>query len=122
MQVNERWRRLARPAAVALMVAEILIALGGHGRLQAREDDDSGEHGREPYAIGVWGDLPYSDQQATTGVPNLIADMNRQRLAFTVHDGDLKAGNGTPGSSTVTTCADGLYVQARGYFNALEPP
>ena len=51
------------------------------------------------YAIGLWGDLPYSDVQALTGVPNLIADMNQQELAFTVHDGDLKAGNGTPGQS-----------------------
>ena len=37
-----------------------------------READDEG------YAIGLWGDLPYSDEQATTGVPNLIADMNAQ--------------------------------------------
>jgi hypothetical protein len=46
---------------------------------------------RHAYAIGLWGDLPYSDLQKTVGVPNLIADMNRQRLAFTVHDGDIKA-------------------------------
>ena len=26
------------------------------------------------YAIGLWGDLPYSDVQATVGVPNMIAD------------------------------------------------
>ena len=78
--------------------------------------------GRGAAYAGLWGDLPYSDLQATTGVPNLIADMNRHDLAFTVHDGDLKAGNGTPGSATVTTCADGLYVQARNYFNALKAP
>ena len=77
---------------------------------------------REPYAIGLWGDLPYSDVQALTGVPNLIADMNAQNLAFTVHDGDLKAGNGTANSVSVTTCADGLYVQALGYFNSLKAP
>ncbi|HVO27147.1 MAG TPA: hypothetical protein VMW56_26345 [Candidatus Margulisiibacteriota bacterium] len=76
---------------------------------------------RKPaYAIGLWGDLPYSDVQAQSGVPNLIADMNSQRLAFTVHDGDLKAGNGTPGSVTPTTCSDALYDQALGYFNSLE--
>ena len=39
-------------------------------------------------------------------------------LGFTVHDGDLKAGNGTPGSVTPTTCSDALYVQALGFFNA----
>src|SRR5262245_24980212 len=64
------------------------------------------------YAIGLWGDLPYSDVQALTGVPNLIADMNEHELAFTVHDGDLKAGNGIPGSVTPTTCSGALYTQA----------
>src|ERR1700758_1276187 len=56
------------------------------------------------YAIGLWGDLPYSDVQALSGVPNLIADMNNSDIQFSVHDGDLKAGNGTPGSVTPTTC------------------
>jgi hypothetical protein len=74
------------------------------------------------YAVGLWGDLPYSDVQATTGVPNLIADMNSQDLAFTVHDGDLKAGNGTVGSTTPTTCVDALYTQGLGYFSSLKGP
>ncbi len=82
----------------------------------------AGEQEGVPYAIGIWGDLPYSDVQATTGVPNLIADMNAQRLAFTVHDGDLKAGNSTTGSVTPTTCSDALYTQSLGYFNALKAP
>jgi hypothetical protein len=76
----------------------------------------------DAYAIGLWGDFPYSDQQALVGVPNLIADMNAQHLAFTVHDGDLKAGNGTPNSATPTTCSDALYLQALRFFNALEAP
>src|SRR6185437_10543714 len=74
------------------------------------------------YAIGLWGDLPYSDQQAQTGVPNLIADMNAQDIEFSVHDGDLKAGNGTPGSLTPTTCTDALYQQALGFFNSFDKP
>jgi hypothetical protein len=44
------------------------------------------------YAIGLWGDMPYSDVQAQTGVPNVIADMNGSDISFSVHDGDLKAG------------------------------
>ncbi|MEH2161687.1 MAG: hypothetical protein V7K38_11705 [Nostoc sp.] len=76
----------------------------------------------ETYAIGLWGDLPYSDIQATKGVPNLIADMNAQNLAFTVHDGDLKGGNSTPGSVTPTTCSNELYTQALGFFNSLKAP
>jgi hypothetical protein len=76
----------------------------------------------ETYSIGLWGDLPYSDVQAQVGVPNLIADMNAQKLAFTVHDGDLKAGNGIVGSITPTTCADALYTQSLGFFNSLKAP
>lgn len=74
------------------------------------------------YEIGLWGDMPYSDLQAQVGVPNLIADMNAHVLAFTVHDGDLKAGSSTAGSVTPTTCSDALYTQAQGYFNALRSP
>lgn len=85
-------------------------------------DADDGDGHRESYSIGLWGDLPYSDLQAQVGVPNLIADMNAQHLAFTVHDGDFKAGNGTPGSATPTTCSDPLYLQAVGFFNALKAP
>jgi hypothetical protein len=85
-------------------------------------EDREGHRRNEPYVIGLWGDLPYSDLQAQVGVPNLIADMNRHDLAFTIHDGDLKAGSGTPGSATPTTCSDAMYVQALGYFNALRAP
>jgi hypothetical protein len=92
-------------------------AYAGQSGNPQQEDDD-----KEPYAIGLWGDLPYSDLQALTGVPNLIADMNRQKLAFTVHDGDLKGGNGTPGSVTPTTCVDALYTQALNFFNSLKAP
>lgn len=76
----------------------------------------------QPYAIGLWGDVPYNDAQALTGVPNLIQDMNAQRLAFTAHNGDLKAGGSTPNSVTPTTCSNALYTQSLGYFNALRAP
>lgn len=76
----------------------------------------------KPYAIGLWGDMPYSDDQALNGVPRVIADMNAQKLAFTVHDGDLKAGNATLGSTTPTDCSNALYTQALGFFNALKAP
>jgi hypothetical protein len=89
------------------------FAVAGNGR----QNDKTFE-----YAVGLWGDLPYSDVQASTGVPNLIADMNDSQLAFSVHDGDLKAGNGTPGSSTPTVCSNELYKQGLGYLNALDAP
>ena len=107
-------RQIFSLAATLVMFAATMFGQGEPGRNNNdREDDD-----QSPYAIGLWGDLPYSDVQALTGVPNLIADMNKQELAFTVHDGDLKAGNGTPGSVTPTTCVDALYTQALGFFNS----
>jgi hypothetical protein len=48
--------------------------------------------------------------------------MNSQDLEFTAHDGDLKAGNGTPGSITPTTCSDALYLQGLLYLNSLKAP
>jgi len=68
------------------------------------------------YSIGLWGDLPYSAEQAAV-LPNLIADMNSQHLAFTAHDGDLRQGSGSP------NCADGkIYTNAALYFGSLQAP
>jgi hypothetical protein len=95
----QRW---IRPHAVLLLV----LALAGP--LQpARADDDE-----DVYTIGLWGDLPYSTVQETVGLPNLFADMNAHHLKFTVHDGDLKQGSGSP-------CDDALYFRALGWFNSL---
>jgi hypothetical protein len=109
-------RLLRKMFLLALSVP--FLASSAISMASAREN----ERENEPYAIGLWGDLPYSDIQATTGVPNLIADMNAQNLAFTVHDGDLKAGNSIANSVTPTTCSDALYTQSLGYFNALKAP
>ncbi len=111
-------RKLAGLAfAILLVAASTAFAASRFGGDDDRDDDD-----RRSYAIGLWGDLPYSDVQALTGVPNLIADMNRHDLAFTAHDGDLKAGNATVGSVTPTTCSDALYLQGLNYFNSLKAP
>ena len=107
---------------VLLSTACLIIAGAIAANAWAERDDDDRDDDGGSYAIGLWGDLPYSDLQAQVGVPNLIADMNAHKLAFTVHDGDLKAGNGTPGSVTPTICSDALYVQAQGYFNSLRAP
>jgi len=114
-------RSTFRPMLLASTAALVMAGAIAASAWADRDDDDrDDDHGN--YAIGLWGDLPYSDLQATTGIPNLIADMNSHRLAFTVHDGDLKAGNGTPGSVTPTTCSDALYQQGLSYFNSLRAP
>ena len=83
--------------------------------LAASDRDDDDRDRVRTYAIGLWGDVPYSDIQEI-GVVNLIKDMNNQRLAFTVHDGDLKQGNGSP------VCDNALYAKALDYFNSLKAP
>jgi hypothetical protein len=106
-------RKALWPAVAALLAAAVTagLAAGGNGETNKKTFE---------YAIGLWGDLPYSDVQATTGVPNLIADMNQAQLAFSVHDGDLKGGNGTTGSATPTTCSDALYEQGLRFLNSLD--
>lgn len=74
------------------------------------------QHSNRPYAIGLWGDLPYSAEQAAV-LPNLIADMNSGDLAFTAHDGDLRQGSGAP------DCADNsIYTRGLTYFSSLFAP
>jgi hypothetical protein len=93
-------------------VLAALVAAGATAGVAAAGHDHGRDHGG--YSIGLWGDLPYNDVQKTVGVPNLIADMNAQDLAFTVHDGDLKAGSGP--------CPDSLYTDAKARFDSLRAP
>jgi hypothetical protein len=95
-------------AAIAAAGALITLAALVEPAYAGQHDD----HGAQPYAIGLWGDMPYSDQQEAVGLPNLIADMNAQGLVFTVHDGDLKQGSNS-------ACDDTLYDRALGWFNQL---
>ncbi|KAM3114421.1 hypothetical protein [Phormidesmis sp. 146-33] len=111
--------RLLRKVCVLALAVPFLTS-STIGFASANQKENKG--GNESYAIGLWGDLPYSDVQAQTGVPNLIADMNAQKLAFTAHNGDLKAGNSTPNSVTPTTCDDALFIQSLRYFNDLKAP
>jgi hypothetical protein len=109
---RKRWIAVAI-AVVAVVGASAGMALSGNGATNNKTFE---------FSVGLWGDMPYSDVQAQVGVPNLIADMNNSDISFSIHDGDLKAGSGTAGSATVTTCADGLYTQALGYLNSLQQP
>jgi hypothetical protein len=112
--------RLLRKAGLLALTVTV-VAVSAIGSVNARENERE-ERGENTYAIGLWGDMPYSDVQAQIGVPNLIADMNSQNLAFTVFDGDWKAGNAIAGSATPTSCSDALYTQSLGYLNSLKAP
>jgi hypothetical protein len=99
-------KKYGERAALCALVAVCTQGAVSPVHADGRDDDDG-------YAIGLWGDLPYSTAQAA-GVTELIADMNRQRLAFTVHDGDLKAGS--------SRCDDSVYTDSLAFFNSLEAP
>jgi hypothetical protein len=100
-------RRYLVLLAAALAAAALTAGFAG------ADDDDDRDRGHS-YAIGLWGDVPYSDNQTTVGVPNLIRDMNRERLAFTVHDGDIKSGS--------SRCDNVVYSQMEAFLNALRAP
>jgi len=99
-----------------LSILAALIAAALTAALASADHDkpSSGKRDQPQYAIGFWADLPYSEVQQATGVPNLVADMNRQRLAFSVHAGDIKSGG--------SRCDDEVYSQAEGYFDSLRAP
>jgi hypothetical protein len=108
-------RRLLVPVTAALLAAALTTGLAFASNWNDHADGGGGRDApHRAYAIGLWGDLPYSDVQATVGVPNLIADMNSQDLAFTAHDGDLKSGS--------SPCTDAVYTQALAYLNSLRAP
>ena len=101
-------RRLLLPLLAALAAA---AATAG---LSHADDDRRDDRRASAYEIGLWGDLPYSAEQRATGMPNLIDDMNAERLAFSVHNGDIKAGG--------ERCDNPIYAQFEGYLNVLEAP
>jgi hypothetical protein len=65
------------------------------------------------FTFGALGDLPYSRDEEER-FPGLIADMNREELAFVVHVGDFK--------SAVATCSDEIYLERRGWFDSSRHP
>jgi hypothetical protein len=97
------------------LLAALLAAAATASFALADQQAGHGRHGHSSaYSIGLWGDMPYNADQQTVGVPNLIADMNRQHLAFIAHDGDLKNGS--------EKCTDDVYTRALGYFNSSKAP
>jgi hypothetical protein len=102
--------RLLVPLLAAVLAAAATTALATADGGRDRPPIGPGA----PFAIGLWGDVPYSPEQRTTGVPNLVADMNAQDLALSVHTGDIKSGS--------SRCDDDVYTEFKGFLDALEAP
>jgi len=83
----------------------------------AHPADDGDHHDHEPkrYTIALWGDMPYN-ALGKQQYPALLQDVNAADVAFSIFDGDLKAGGDGP-------CTDAnLYTPALAYFASLERP
>ncbi len=66
-----------------------------------------------PLSFGLFGDTPYSHWERQH-LPELIAEMDREDLAFVVHDGDIKSGSGK--------CSDAAFRDILGVFrNSAHP-
>jgi hypothetical protein len=58
--------------------------------------------------------VPYDEPQATNLFPNMIEELNSARLAFVVHDGDIKAG--------ATPCTDDCFQRVFVQFQTIRHP
>jgi hypothetical protein len=102
-----------RATAGPMLVAGLAIALTTFSG-SAKGQNNNNAQGPRAYSIGLFGDMPYNTL-GRAQYPALIADINAHHVAFSVFDGDLKAGG--DGS-----CVDGLYTTAMANFNTLEQP
>ena len=96
------------------------LALALHGSPAQGHDHDRDEHGEQDhdgraYTIALFGDMPYGPL-GKQQYPALLADVNAHHVAFSVFDGDLKAGGDGP-------CSDeNLYFPALAHFAQLDRP
>ena len=99
---------------VAVIVAATAIVASVSYELSANNGDRHDDRDDGSYSIALFGDMPYN-ALGKSQYPALLDDINRAHVAFSVHDGDLKAGGDGP-------CADSLYYTALKYFDSLERP
>jgi hypothetical protein len=65
-------------------------------------------------SFALIGDVPYTPEQVTNLFPAMIAALNQERLAFIVHDGDIKAG--------ATPCSDSVFNDRLRDFQSFKSP
>jgi hypothetical protein len=66
------------------------------------------------FEFALIGDMPYTDEASTNLFPNLIREINQARLAFVVHDGDIKSGS--------APCTDEVFRERYAQFQTFEHP
>jgi hypothetical protein len=94
--------------------AAVMLAGAQTGAKTATPNGAAERRGPETYTVGLFGDMPYNTL-GRAQYPALLADINASHVAFSVFDGDLKAGGDGP-------CSDGLYTTAIANFDTLNQP
>ena len=69
--------------------------------------------GAAGFTFGALGDAPYNADEEPRFV-GIIAELNREKLAFVVHVGDFKA--------AIQPCSDELFLQRKGWFDLVRHP
>ena len=67
----------------------------------------------QPINIGLFGDTSYSQREREL-LPELMAEMDSEDLAFVIHDGDIKSGG--------SVCSDENFLDILGVFKASRHP
>jgi hypothetical protein len=67
----------------------------------------------ETLSFGLFGDTPYTAWERQH-LPELIDEMDREDLAFVIHDGDIKSGS--------SECSDASFLDILGVFNSSKHP
>lgn len=102
--------RVIALTAVALVAVGVAPASAAPATTRGHE---SGEHRDGSYEIALIGDMPYGDV-GRAQYPNVIADINAHRIAFTAFDGDIKSGK--------ERCDQPLYDLAAASFASFHEP
>jgi hypothetical protein len=105
-------RKYRTHAVIAVICGAAFLVLSTMYNSSAADDDN--QKGGESYTIGLFGDMPYN-ALGRAQFPNLLADINASHVAFSVFDGDLKAGADGP-------CSNSLYFTSLANFNTLKQP
>jgi len=103
-------RRSFRLAAALALVG---LAVPGYAAAAGR-NSHPGASADLRFDFALIGDVPYNDEQTTKGFPNMIEELNQARLAFVVHDGDIKAG--------ASPCTDDCFERIRAQFQTVRHP
>jgi hypothetical protein len=113
--IELNWRLRIRLGLAALLVRHgfkslfVVLALGSaHAFAQPIAQSIA-----QPIAIGLFGDTAYSAREREL-LPVLMAEMDREELAFVIHDGDIKSGG--------SLCSDAVFMDILGVFQASRHP